>query len=320
MIVAGAFFVTFGFMMTSLCREYWQVVLAQGVVVGLGNGCLFVPSVAILPQYFSTKKALANGLAAAGSSVGGIVYPITFRQLEQSIGFGWATRVIAFIALGTSTFSICVMKQRVMPKVKRDLWDFSGFKDMPYTLYCIGGFLAFASFYGPVYYIQPYAIQTGITDVNFGFYILPILNAASVPGRIIPNFLGDHIGILNVLIPASTFTGLMALVWISVTSFGAIITFACFYGFFSGAFVSIMPVAVVVLTPDLRKIGTRMGHAFFVSSFGLLIGTPVSGAILSSTGRYLGVQLFSGILLMVTASMFLASRTAKVGMKFKVKV
>lgn len=306
-------------MMTSLCREYWQVVLAQGIVVGLGNGFLWVPSVAILPQYFTTRKALANGLAAAGSSMGGIVYPITFRQLEKHVGFGWATRAIAFIALGTLMFSITVMKQRVMPKQKRDLFDFSGFKEAPYTIYCFGMFLAFASFYTPVYYIQPYAISTGITNTSFGFYLLPILNAASVPGRIIPNFIGDYIGPLNVLIPAAFMTGIMALIWIGVTSFAGIITFACFYGFFSGAFVSIAPVAIVVLTPDLRKIGTRMGHSFFISSFGLLIGTPVSGAILESTGRYLGVQLFAGIVLVATGSMFLASRFCKVGWKFIVK-
>lgn len=306
-------------MMTSLCREYWQVVIAQGIVVGLGNGFLWVPSVAILPQYFSTKKALANGIAASGSSIGGIVYPIVFRNLEQKVGFGWATRTVAFIALGTLMFSLAIMKQRVMPKQERKLWDVSAFKEAPYTLYCIGMFLAFASFYGPVYYIQPYAINTRITDTQFAFYLLPIYNAASSPGRIIPNFAADYIGVMNVLIPASFLTGVMALVWISVHTFQGIITFACFYGFFSGAFISIAPVAIVVLTDDLTKIGTRMGQAFFVTSFGLLIGTPVSGVILSSSGKWLGVQLFSGILLLATASAFFAARTFKVGFKLMAK-
>lgn len=45
--------------------------LAQGFCIGLGGGMLFVPSVAILPTYFSTKIGLAIGLAASGSSMGG---------------------------------------------------------------------------------------------------------------------------------------------------------------------------------------------------------------------------------------------------------
>lgn len=46
--------------------------LAQGVCIGLGSGCLFIPSVGIIPTYFSTRKTLAMGLAASGSSIAGI--------------------------------------------------------------------------------------------------------------------------------------------------------------------------------------------------------------------------------------------------------
>ena len=60
----------FGMMMTSLCLLYWQVILAQGLVIGLGCACFFVPSVAIIPLYFDKRKALGMGVAAAGSSIG----------------------------------------------------------------------------------------------------------------------------------------------------------------------------------------------------------------------------------------------------------
>lgn len=66
----GSFLVVFGYMMLSLCKEYWQVMLAQGLVVGFGTACLFIPSATILPQYFLKKRALANGIAASGSSMG----------------------------------------------------------------------------------------------------------------------------------------------------------------------------------------------------------------------------------------------------------
>jgi len=70
LIIVGSFLVVFGHMMLSLCTTYYQVFLAQAITVGLGAGCLFIPSVAILSQYFSTKLATATGLAAAGSSLG----------------------------------------------------------------------------------------------------------------------------------------------------------------------------------------------------------------------------------------------------------
>lgn len=62
--------------MLSLCTEFWQCLLAQGFVIGIGGGCLFVPSVAILPTYFSTRIGLAIGLAASGSSMGGMRFSL----------------------------------------------------------------------------------------------------------------------------------------------------------------------------------------------------------------------------------------------------
>jgi MFS family permease len=311
--------IPFGFMMTSLAHTYWQTMLAQAFCIGIGNGCIFVPSVAILPQYFSTKKALANGLAASGSSIGGVIYPIVFRRLQQQIGFAWATRVLGFLSLVTIWFSVLVMRPRFKPQGKRKLFDFSAFKELPYVLFCAGMVLGFMGFYSPVYYIQPYAIEKGITTANLGFYLLPILNTASIPGRIMPNWLADRIGPLNVLVPCSIITGILAFCWIAVHNLAATLIFAILYGFFSGGFVSMPPVAIVSLTSDMRRLGTRMGQCFFVSSLGLLAGAPVSGAILEGPGGWLGVQLFSGFTIFLAGLCLVGSRVAAKGYKIKVK-
>jgi MFS family permease len=320
LISLGAFLIPFGFMMTSLSTEYWQIMLAQALCIGLGNGCLFIPSVAILPQYFSNKKALANGIAASGSSLGGVIYPIVFRQLYPRIGFPWATRVLGFISLFTCLISVAVMKVRVMPKQKRALLELSAFKEPPYVIFCTAMFFGFVGFYGPIYYLQPYAINTGITDENLGFYLLPILNAASIAGRILPNFLSDKVGPLNIIIPASLISGVLALCWIGIHNLPGMIVFAVLYGFSSGGFVSLPPVALVSLTPDLRTLGTRMGQCFFVSSLGLLIGSPVAGEILNKTGSYVGLQLFSGLTVVFTGVLLIWTRLEQVGPKIKVKV
>ncbi len=70
LVIVGSFAAVFGMMMTSICQEYWQVVLAQGIIVGFGAGCMLLPSVAVMPQYFTKRKAFATGIGAAGSSLG----------------------------------------------------------------------------------------------------------------------------------------------------------------------------------------------------------------------------------------------------------
>lgn len=71
LVLTGSFLIVLGQMMLSLATEYYQVILAQAVCIGLGAGCLFVPSVAIISTYFNnTKIATAMGIAASGSSLG----------------------------------------------------------------------------------------------------------------------------------------------------------------------------------------------------------------------------------------------------------
>jgi MFS family permease len=72
--------------MTSLCKEYWQVFLAQGVLGGIGLGTMFLPAVGVIPHWFQRRRALATGLVVSGSSVGGICFPSkVFRSLAADL-------------------------------------------------------------------------------------------------------------------------------------------------------------------------------------------------------------------------------------------
>jgi MFS family permease len=81
LLITGSFLIVFGHMMLSLCSTYWQCLLTQGFLIGIGGGCLYIPSIAILPMYFKRKIGLVIGLASSGSSLGGIIYPIMFYRL-----------------------------------------------------------------------------------------------------------------------------------------------------------------------------------------------------------------------------------------------
>lgn len=69
-VILGTFLEVFGMMMVSLSTKYYQVFLAQGICVGIGSGLLFTPAVSIVGTYFTTKRAVAMGIVASGSSVG----------------------------------------------------------------------------------------------------------------------------------------------------------------------------------------------------------------------------------------------------------
>jgi len=316
LVFGGTFFVVFGLMMTSLGSAYWQLVLAQGVCIGIGAGALFIVSVAIIPGYFTTRRALAIGVAASGSSLGGIVYPITFHYLEPTIGFGWATRVIGFIALGTLLFSCAFIKPRSKPDPtkRRKVIDFSGFRELPFNLFCVASLAGFCGLYIPFFYVSQFASRAGF-DPTLSFYMLPILSAGSIVGRIVPGQLADRFGPMNVLTICTAAAGLLAFCWIAIVdSEAGLIIWSLLYGAFSGAFVSLQPASIVSITAEMGMVGGRLGTNTFFAALGILVGTPVAGAIVEQAESWAGMQSFCGAMLLLSALLVCATRCAKTGM------
>lgn len=84
LLLAGTFLEVFGMMMTSLSTHYWQILLAQGVCTGLGSGLLGLTSVAVIPLYFSSRRMIATGIAATGSSLGSTLVPTVVMCADHS--------------------------------------------------------------------------------------------------------------------------------------------------------------------------------------------------------------------------------------------
>ncbi|EIW74274.1 MFS general substrate transporter [Coniophora puteana RWD-64-598 SS2] len=316
--ISGSILMVLGVMMTSIATEYWQIILAQGVAFGLGSGMLFTPAIAVVATYFKKRRSFAVGISASGSSIGGVIYPIVFRQLVGSAGFGWATRAIGFIALGTQLIALAVMRQRVVPKTnqRRALFDLSAFKNVPFLLFSFGCFMGFMGLYIPFFYISSYALSKTTASEELAFYFLSILNATSTFGRIIPNFIADYIGPLNTILPCTFASAILAFGWLGVDNVGGLLAFSIIYGFTSGTFVSLPASTVASLTPDLTRVGTWMGMCFAAAGLGVLVGTPVAGALIDiENGVYWKAQLFCAILILVGAVSIAAARVLRAGVK-----
>ena len=200
LVSVGSLAIVFGLMMLSISKTYWEVLLCQGFVVGIGAGCLFVPCIAVLPTYFSSKLGLAVGIAVSGASLGGVVYPIVLYRLLGRIGFGWSVRVLGFIALVTLLVPVAVMKMRLKPPRARRLIDWSALTDWTWILFTAGTFVGFTGLAIMLFFVSFYGANTGIADENLAFYIVPTLNAASIFGRVLPNALADKTGPFNIIV------------------------------------------------------------------------------------------------------------------------
>ncbi|KAK7975611.1 NAD(P)-binding protein [Apiospora arundinis] len=321
LLTLGGFGVVFGHMMLSLVHTYWQALLAQGFCIGLGAGTMFVPALSVLPGYFNTRLGLAMGLAAAGSSFGGIIYPIVFYRLVNQIGFPWSVRVLGFIALATMMVPILFMKIRIKPPGARARFDLTIFTDLPFIIFIVGSALGFIGLYVMLFYLSFFAAQQGITNASLSFYLVAILNAASMFGRTLPNALSDKTGPLNLVIPGAFICGILNLVMLKVHTVGGVIVVALAFGFFSGVFIALPPVLFIALTKDKSKIGSRMGLGYALAGLGTLAGGPGGGGILGTGGDpdWRSLWIYGGVCSLVGGLIFIGLRIQQAGFKLAVK-
>lgn len=291
--------------------------LAQGVVVGIGAGMNFIASVTVVGTYFSTKRSTAQGIAATGSCFGGIIYPVVIKQLlADGLSLAWSTRVVAFLMLATLLASAAVMRPRsdLPPRRSGPLFDADSLRDAPFAIWLVACFFTFIGLYIPFFYVEVDALSIGVSE-DMSFYMLTIMNAASIPGRVVPAAIADRVGNLHIIIPAVLLSGVVALGWMRVNDEGSLIAVSVLFGLANGAINSVVPGAVAFLCPDLSKLGSNIGMTLFASGLGMLVGTPVAGAILGSGGgeKFWAAFCFTGVVVLAGGVLICVCRVLKVG-------
>jgi len=94
LVYGGLSLVSFFLFMLSLAQpnHFYQVLLSQGLGVGIGSSMLSAPRT-IISQYFVKRRALAMAIAASGTSLGAVIYPLMQNNmLGGRLGFGNAAR------------------------------------------------------------------------------------------------------------------------------------------------------------------------------------------------------------------------------------
>ncbi|CAL3970613.1 unnamed protein product [Diplocarpon coronariae] len=329
MTATGSFLIVFGMMMVSLSGYgtgnqgegttlvYYQIMLSQGVCCGAGMGLVFIPPISITATYFQRRRALALGIVTTGAAVGGIFYPIILELLLEGLGFRWAVRVTALVALATlGTASLLIRPRADVPaKGKAPLLEIVAFKEPVYLGLVLGQMISFAGVY-VVYYFILGRVSAKNVDLQGlkPYYLVSFLNVGGVFGRIVPNYLADKYVAVQNVIPHNLLTkhtrsnpllvqsifvfigGILIFVWPVVLNLPGLIVFCLVYGFFSGAFISLPPASVASVTRDMSRYGARLGMAVTCNAFGLLAGPPIASAITYHGPGYTGTSLFGGFI------------------------
>jgi len=293
--IIGCGLFVFSLFMLSLAKEnqYYQIFLSQGVGMGIGLGLTFIPTVAITSHHFFRKRALASGISLSGSAVGAIVFPIMLNQLLQRMSFGEAVRASAYLVLGSVVIGNLLMRTRAPSGQKEPPPIAEFFREPSYLILILAGlFIAFGLLF-PAFYIQLYAIKHKL-DTNLAFYTIAIINASSVFGRLIGNHLADIWGPVNIITPSAAGTALSIWLMLAIKNSASLVIVSIIYGFFSGAYLSLVVAVLASISKKPSHIGSKTGLCLAIVSFVFLGSTPAQGAVLTSEYNWVRAIVFSG--------------------------
>lgn len=304
-----------------------------GVLGGLGTSLIFTPAFAAIGHFFLEKRGNATGIAAAGGSLGGIIFPLMLQRLFPTVGFAWATRIMGFIFVFCTGVAVLLIRSRLPPKPGQSVVpDLRIFKDPSYTLLTVGIYFMEWGLFVPITYITSFAISTGGMSPAFSYQLVAIFNAGSCIGRWAPGYIADKLGRFNSMIAALALcAATTATFWLPASILtpdsaanatvikALVIVYSVIFGFASGSNISLTPVAVGQLC-ETNRYGRYYATCYTIVSFGTLTGIPIAGSLIQATGgHYWGVVVWTGLCYIVSLGCFIWSRAFRVGWKLGVK-
>lgn len=196
LILIGTFMHVFGLMMASISKEYYQVLLSQGVCSAIGVACIFQPGMRTLvlssmsmfnipvalntiQGWFNKNRGLAYGILSTGSSIGGVIFPIMVSRLIRAVGFGWAMRISAFLILFLLVIANMTVRAFAAPNPRKipPKQLMQPLRELGFVTLMVGIFLFTFGLFCVLTYVTVQAISARM-DSALAQYLISILNAA----------------------------------------------------------------------------------------------------------------------------------------------
>ncbi|OBZ73693.1 putative transporter ESBP6 [Grifola frondosa] len=235
---------------SSFANQVWQLILLQGVGLGIGSGALYMPVMMLLPEWFVRRRGLACGIIFAGSGVGGFMFPFLLNALLDRVGFRWTLRIWAIGVTIISSIALLGIRPRLpIPRYRsgqsrpRFIPPKMKFIKAPlFWSFVATNVLQALSFFPVALYIAPFTKV--VSSPLSATVALALFNSSGVVGQILIGYLADRFPYPWIMFLSAVGSGLSAfLLWGFSSSMVQIFLFAIIFGGLSGGFSSVWPAA-----------------------------------------------------------------------------
>ncbi|KAK5946531.1 hypothetical protein PMZ80_000674 [Knufia obscura] len=264
----GIFFETLSLIGASFATEKYQLILAQGACFGLGMGFLFVGSVGIIPQWFTTKRSIANAVAAAGSGCGGLIWSLSTQAMIDNLGLPWAFRILGILSFTINLICSNILRDRnAQVGARNKSLDWSLMKRPEFWLVQAWSWFSMLGYVTVLFSLPSYARQIGLSAQQ-GSIIGAIFNLGQMLGRPCIGLASDRFGRINLAAFLTALCGVFCLVfWIPAELVGSPMGLLTFFSVVGGAlagtfWTTIAPVGAEVV--GIRDLGSALSWTWLI--------------------------------------------------------
>lgn len=303
-IIIGTLLLVLGMVLVSMATSMWQIILLYTTLIASGYALSTTLAGQVLAvKWFPDRVGFAVGMAALGSSFGGIVMPPLLGKLLVLYGWRDANLMLAaLVAVVVVPMVWLVVRfprdgegRVAKPSADAQAAAAAGKQEEPWGfvevlreptfwiigLACLGTTLASYSF---ITSVGTYAHDLGI-DTERMSYLFPVLAAAGIVGRLVLGALADKVDTRYLYWVATAIIWATLLLTLDTPDYLTLIAIAGLIGLGAGG---LLPICCVMVE---QKFGARsfprvMGMATPFFSFSAAFGPMISALIRDRTGDY----------------------------------
>ncbi|CAK7200214.1 hypothetical protein SEUCBS139899_002905 [Sporothrix eucalyptigena] len=315
-ILVGTVLGVTGLFAASVCTEFYQFLLSQGITFGLGTAFVYYPAVSVSRRLFHRRHGMANAFVVSGGALGGCVLPYSTRVMLQKYGLAATFRTLGYVAagmLGCAYLTFLLLdprKPQERANSSTEIMDFRLLRDSRFLVMLAATSVAMTGFLPRYFLITPSAVAQGV-NTTYAAWLLGLMNGLSIAGRLGIGYFADRHGKLTALVASFVLCGAGHLLfWLPAVlghsqnderAVALMTVFVVFVGLLGSGFVSLIPVVVADLF-GADNLASKVGLFNSIVGLGVLAGPSAANAIVSSSGSgddWSMAVLFSGLLMLV---------------------
>ena len=312
-----------GFLLSAYANNIWELYITYSVMVGIGDGFLYILPVTVISRWFVKKRALAIGIATAGVPVSGLVVNPLTTWLIESFGYERALVYISVIFTVILCSALLVknrpeeMGLRPYGENSEDAMKDTGasdwsakeaFSHSSFWLMYAAFFLGFNTFLIIVVNLFNFSIESGISPL-VAAGAPAFIGVGSIIGRIffsgvITNILSD----VRILFVCYFFQASSIILILSVVDVWSLYLFGFLFGLFYSGWVPMFP-TILGKFYGLKSLGSIFGIFGTGFSLAAISGPLVSGLLFDITQSYHDSLMVATAASFVTAFLVLLIKT-----------